>query len=283
MSTIEPLFLFNELPLELQREIFSVAANADMATALRLVLVARRVKEWIQPYIYDMVTLGNTDTELFLRTMESMPPNFVAINVKRLCLSVSVGGGDAARILRACTGVVDLAFWVDYLQGFPEHSLLPLISPLPLRRLSIELAHYRSLFREPPAWCETLTHLDVIFWSRVTSPVVPYLDQLPSLSHLLLRLRHNRAKKDSLLTILSACKALKILVIYDESDRTEDAVLAVDPRVVKIRYPANVVHDWEARAKLDLNGTWSRAEELVQKQRHAAAQRQRSTSAVENV
>jgi hypothetical protein len=206
-----------------------------------------------------MVTLGNTDTELFVRTMESMPPDFIAINVKRLC-----------------TGVVDLAFWLDYLQAFPEHSLSPLISPLPLLRLSIEISHYRTLLRESAAcqWCETLTHLDIIFWFRETSPVIPYLDKLPSLSHLLLRLRHNRAEKGSLLAILSACKALKILVIYDESDRTEDAVLAVDPRVVKICYPAIVIRDWESRAKLDWNCTWSRAEELVRKQKHAAAQRQ---------
>lgn len=46
MSAIEPLFPFNELPLELQREIFLVAADVDTASALRLVLVARRVKEW---------------------------------------------------------------------------------------------------------------------------------------------------------------------------------------------------------------------------------------------
>jgi hypothetical protein len=221
-----------------------------------------------------MVTLGNTDTELFVRTMESMSPDFIAINVKRLCLSVSVGEDNAAHILSSCTGVVDLAFWLDYLGTFQEQSLSALISPLPLRRLSIELSHYRTLFHESAAWCETLTHLDIIFWSRETSPVIPHLDKLPSLSHLLLRLRHNRAKKGSLLAILSACKALKILVIYDESDRTEDAVLAVDPRVVKIRYPANVVRDWEIRAKLDWNCTWSRAEELVRKRKHAAAQRQ---------
>ena len=227
----------------------------------------------VQPHIYNMVTLGSTDTELFVRTMKSMPPNFIAFSVKRLCLSVSVGGDNATHILRSCTGVVDLAFWLDYLQFFPEHSLSPLISPLPLRRLSIELSHYRTLFRESAAWCKTLTHLDIIFWSRETSPVIPYLDKLPSLSHLLLRLRHNRAKKGSLLAILSACKALEILVIYDESDRTEDAVLlAVDPRVVKLCYPVNVVRDWESRAKLDWNCTWSRAEELVRKQRHAAAQ-----------
>ena len=222
-----------------------------------------------------MVTLGNTDTELFVRSMESLPPDFIAMNVKRLCLSVSVGGDSAAHILRACTGVVDLAFWLDYLQSFPKHSLSALISPLPLRRLSIELSHYRALLSGSPAWCETLTHLDIIFWTRETSPIIPYLDKLPSLSHLLLRLRHNRAKKGSLLAILSACKALKILVIYDESDRTDDAVLAVDPRVVRIRYPTNgVVRDWERRAKLDWNCTWSMAEELVRKKKHAVAQRQ---------
>lgn len=46
MSATETLFLFNDLPLELQRDIFLVAANTDTASALRLVLVARRVKEW---------------------------------------------------------------------------------------------------------------------------------------------------------------------------------------------------------------------------------------------
>lgn len=46
MSATEPLFPFNDLPLELQRDIFLVAANADTPSALRLMLVARRVKEW---------------------------------------------------------------------------------------------------------------------------------------------------------------------------------------------------------------------------------------------
>lgn len=46
MSVTEPLFPLNDLPLELQREIFLFAANANTASALRLVLVAHRVKEW---------------------------------------------------------------------------------------------------------------------------------------------------------------------------------------------------------------------------------------------
>jgi hypothetical protein len=46
MSVTEPSFPLDDLPLELQREIFLDAANADTASALRLVLVAHRVKEW---------------------------------------------------------------------------------------------------------------------------------------------------------------------------------------------------------------------------------------------
>ena len=48
----------------------------------------------------------------------------------------------------------------------------------------------------------------------------------------------------------------------------DGAVLAVDPRIVRLRYPANhgIVRDWESRAKLDWNCSWSMAEELVRKQ-----------------
>lgn len=39
-------FPFNDLPSELQREIFFVAANADRSKAIRLALVARRFRVW---------------------------------------------------------------------------------------------------------------------------------------------------------------------------------------------------------------------------------------------
>ena len=45
------IFPFDELPLELQREICLIAANADTASALRLVHVARRVKEWCKIFL----------------------------------------------------------------------------------------------------------------------------------------------------------------------------------------------------------------------------------------
>ena len=40
------MFPFNNLPIELQREIFVVAARSEQGSALRLVLVARRIRLW---------------------------------------------------------------------------------------------------------------------------------------------------------------------------------------------------------------------------------------------
>ncbi len=39
-------FPFDELPVELQREIFLFAANDDRGKAIRLLLVARRIYAW---------------------------------------------------------------------------------------------------------------------------------------------------------------------------------------------------------------------------------------------
>ncbi|CAA7264421.1 unnamed protein product [Cyclocybe aegerita] len=233
----------------------------------------------LQPHIYEMVTLGSDDTALFLRTMGSLPPEFFANTVKKLCLSVSVSGRNATRILSACTGVMDLAFWVDYIGTVPNRSLVPYISPLPLRKLSVEVSHFLALFptggtRHP--WCEYLTHLDIIFWTHEMAPVIPPLDRLPSLTHLALRLGHNQPQEASLSSILSTCQALKVLIIFDDAEEAaEETVWMVDPRVVFMPYPANVVREWEAQARQEESCSWSRAEELV---RRHAANRERATS-----
>ncbi|KAF9482284.1 hypothetical protein BDN70DRAFT_991218 [Pholiota conissans] len=261
------MFPFNNLPVELQREIFVVAARSERGSALRLVLVARRIKQWVQSYIYDLVTLGSDDTKLFLRTMNSVPPEFFAAKVRKLCLSVSVSAGNAERILKVCTGVVDLAFWVDYMRAFPKQSVAPFLSPLPLRRLSIELNHFISLFTDPkslPKWCDALTHLDLILWKHHSSPIIPHLDKLLALTHLALRPRHHLREDHQLLTNLSGCMRLQVLIIFDEPD-SEETVWSEDSRVVYMPYPPKIITEWEAQAKHDDGCSWSRAEELVRK------------------
>ncbi|PPQ65347.1 hypothetical protein CVT26_000062 [Gymnopilus dilepis] len=261
-------FPFDELPTELQREIFVVAAKRNRGSALQLVLVAKRVHSWVQPTIYEIVSLGSNDTHLFLRTINSLPAEFFAFHVKKLCLSVSVSARNAAKIVSVCKGVTDLAFWVDYLgvQGFRAEAITSSISALPLRRLSIEFKHFLSLFPDPNTrhvWDDSLTHLDLIFWTHETAPVIPPLPKLSILTHLALRLSHNQPSDDSLHAILSACRSLRVLVIFDDPETSEETAWSADPRVVFMPYPQNIVGEWEAQARDDDNNVWTRAEELV--------------------
>ena len=197
-----------------------------------------------------------------------MPNNFLANQVRHLCLSISVSSVNAERILSVCTGATDLAFWVDYIGVTDDHSIAPLLSPLRLRRLSIELKHFDALFSDTSirhAWCDSLTHLDIIFWNDELSPDIPHLNHLSSLTHLALRLRHNHPREESLLNILSY-QQLEVIIIYDEPDSPEEEVIwTTDPRVVYLPYPANVVTEWEAQARQDDMCSWSRAERAIRK------------------
>ena len=236
----------------------------------------------VQSFIYDMVTLGSSDTKLFLRTMDAVPPGFLANYVKRLCLSVSVDASDAERILGVCTGVVDLAFWVDYLRVFPAKPISPFIAPLPLQRLSIELNHFTSLFSDlnsQPKWADTLTHLDIVLWAAQTSNTIPHLDRLAALTHLALRPLHNIKNFDFSIT-LSSCKRLQVLILYDEPD-SDEGISSEDPRVVYMPYPFKIIPEWEAQARNEDECSWSRADELVRK--NGAEREPQGLSAVNHI
>ncbi|KAF9010230.1 hypothetical protein BDQ17DRAFT_1009664 [Cyathus striatus] len=261
-----PTFPLNDLPAELQREIFSMATSNQLSCALRLSLVARRVHEWVQPLVYEIVTLGADDTALFLRTMDSKPSEFFATHVKQLCLAVSVNPEDAARILAVCTGVIGLAFWVDYLAAASDVPLSALITSLSLRRLSIEFTHYLDLceISKPSSvnWRVKLTHLHVIFWADEEPAFIPHLECLSCLTHFSLRLRYRQLTEGSISAILASCKSLRILaILLDELDLMQDLAKFEDKRVVFMPYP-DAVQDWEASLR-GLPDIWSRAEEMV--------------------
>lgn len=218
-----------------------------------------------------MVTLGSDDTVLFMRTLASKPAVFFATNVKSLCLSISVEPRDAERILAVCTGVRSLAFWVDYISTLSPTSMYHLISPLHLRKLSIEVQHFHALCHSTPgefgnpsqSWHARLTHLDIVFWEEDDEPgVLSYLTQLKSLSRLGLWNPHGLVNEDFVSHILDACEQLEILLlVIDEDDSGRTPPTFQDPRVVLLPYPAQIIQDWEAPFVGQPN-TWSRATEV---------------------
>ncbi|THU90900.1 hypothetical protein K435DRAFT_863925 [Dendrothele bispora CBS 962.96] len=101
-----------ELPSELEREIFELAARTHKGTALNLALVSRRTQIWMERLLYQSIVLDSTDQlRHFLRTVAVRPPSFFAEYVKRLYLTTFVDLDTALQLLSVCTGITHLTSW----------------------------------------------------------------------------------------------------------------------------------------------------------------------------
>ncbi|KAJ7466668.1 hypothetical protein B0H11DRAFT_1733189 [Mycena galericulata] len=211
------------LPVELEKEIFEIAAYSRPLCIPKLMLVAWRVKIWVEPLLYRIVVLlGDLDClcleemegypyeddKIFTR-IQSTPTSVFRNSVRHLCLNL-IFEPVAEFILSASPGVEDL--WiVSY--GAGNTSLLPIIGPLPLKRLhcclealfipetQIDFAH--QLFSH-------LTHLE-IFTDNNPEVTQPWSEiaLIPHLTHL----SFNDVDLLSLsLNILNTCKSLQVLV-----------------------------------------------------------------------
>ncbi|KAJ7226079.1 hypothetical protein GGX14DRAFT_642739 [Mycena pura] len=212
------------LPVDLERTIFEVSADGDRPTMLRIILVARRCRAWIEPLLYHSVVICQSgwSLPLLMRTIESNPARF-AQWIKTIQINSYITLNDPAvnRILSLCTGVVRL---VDLSYGRMLYSAL---CRLRLERMCISLDIIDGLppdgayFRHP-AFAK-LTHLHVLDPPQ-SWPHVPFAD-LPSLTHLALRnyrTQINPRNVPVLQKLLSSCPLLESLVVYVLPSWSED-------------------------------------------------------------
>ncbi|KAJ7490707.1 hypothetical protein FB451DRAFT_1220841 [Mycena latifolia] len=178
------------LPPELEREIFELVAATDAPpdywmhqhvgnTVLVLPQVCRRAQSWIEPFIYERVSLLQTFHGLdpipsFLATIDARPASFFAAHVKHLYIAPTIPLAVVQRVLVVCTGVVSFGCHHPYTR------LAPLLAPLSLRRLLVSELTLPSIPAELPHWAASLTHLGL---SQVL-PTAAALVHLPALTHL---------------------------------------------------------------------------------------------------
>ncbi|KAJ6552879.1 hypothetical protein B0H19DRAFT_1155124 [Mycena capillaripes] len=166
-------------------------------------LVARRVKEWVEPLLYWVLTVMPASTgsdslvpicrlEILLRLLSSKPPSFFHFNVETLY----IGGIFSPQsevfvppILAACTGVTSLVVAISVL---PHLSALNALQSL--SRLSIDLKglyeHYPLDFPQP--MFRNLMHLEItgFLWTRQATHIPALctgLTLIPHLTHLAFR------------------------------------------------------------------------------------------------
>ncbi|KAJ7129887.1 hypothetical protein C8R43DRAFT_673963 [Mycena crocata] len=279
------------LPPDLEREIFQTSALTRPSAIPILMLVAWRVKTWVEPLLYRTIVLhekrerddGGTEAislphphrQTILDLMQSRPAEVFAQNVRNLLL----GPGDDAQnklFLSACPNIQNL--WISSACLDSEDRLLPAIEGLPLKHL---YCHLTNLFGSQldikfthPIFSQ-ITHLELFdrfFYSDAILPGV-WANQalIPNLTHL--------AFSEHILfpvcpTWLKSCTSLRVLValvnieLFSNADMHVAALgsdLVEDPRFVVMECRL-YMRDWELGAYTGVD-YWSRAEDFVEKRK----------------
>ncbi|KAF7314715.1 hypothetical protein MKEN_00945500 [Mycena kentingensis (nom. inval.)] len=146
------------LPLELEREIFELAAQ-ERGRIPALLRVARRVHTWIQPLLFRVIRAADTRTwTRFLQTAQSTP-ELIAKNLRFLCIDNNISSADYFTVISTMQRIEDLVLPAF---GLATTGTTPLSELAYLRRLAGSPAHLRLAIGSPGARFPSLTHLELM-------------------------------------------------------------------------------------------------------------------------
>ncbi|TFK62049.1 hypothetical protein BDN72DRAFT_863126 [Pluteus cervinus] len=206
------------LPVELEREIFTLAASTHVRTCCTLALVARRAYIWLQAMLYEVKAfktngLKDNKKHTLARLCKALyPAPKRAHLIRSLLLGYSVQPQDLKYTLALCDSVENLALWSA--NTGPE--LLPYLERMPLKRLSIGIIQLFGYL--PPNFhvsmiFDKVTHLELRepcnSWNRWRS-----LAQLPELTHLRLNPPYDL---NLVQRVLVECPKLQVLELMGDS------------------------------------------------------------------
>ncbi|KAJ7142062.1 hypothetical protein C8R43DRAFT_1071295 [Mycena crocata] len=274
------------LPPELEREIFQFSARCRPSSIPTLMLVAWRVKTWVEPLLYRTMTVpmerGHSEVkvegipihyrETLMGVIRTRSPELFAQNVRNLLLGYrSRVGLDNKLILSACPNVENLWIASENLCD-----LLPILQGFPLKRLHCDVTRLfgsqKKIDFTHPVFSK-ITHLECFdepdgrphpgYWSNVAL--------IPNLTHLSFV---NIGFLSVCRTLLQSCNSLRVVVALRDNDSEEDdwdeddevmKDLIKDPRFLIIEC-AHYVKDWQMGSHLGVD-YWSRAEAFIAKRK----------------
>ncbi|KAJ7757238.1 hypothetical protein DFH07DRAFT_460978 [Mycena maculata] len=253
------------LPPELEQHIFSICALSRPTCIPSLMLVASRVKDWIELLLYRTIILTeetlpvvdgypNLTLGHLLVLMRSKPAPFFRASVRHLFSAVGLEGTLIA-VLTICTGVENL-----HLGAIPPGSSgLPLIAPSPLRHLYACLDSFFRAFPPPHRRFSDITHLQLMDeWTDATG--VP-LDAMVS------RIREGLSTLPRLTHLSFTGEDFLPGVLWKDPEqlRPHLKVLSKDFRFVTMRL-VDYLNDWKLGVHTG-NDYWNRVEIFISKRR----------------
>ncbi|KAF7357101.1 hypothetical protein MSAN_01304200 [Mycena sanguinolenta] len=266
------------LPPELEYKIFEIAALARPTWIPSLMLVARRVKLWVEPLLYRVVFLKDDEAMTELRNL--CLPTFTASalqqtsthllqHVKHLMFDddgLRQTETTLASWVPACTGIINL-----YAQINCAPAILPsLIGFTNIRYLTIDVNALCGLAVPFPLFT-TVTHLELLaFETTGLAHVCENISSIPQLTHVALNPRLDLRLSHA---ALCANKRLECIVFLSSQASLDGSPLLEDDRFVCIK---------EGRYELDwLNGAvfgddyWALADAFLAARRAGTIDRSR--------
>ncbi|KAJ7461159.1 hypothetical protein FB451DRAFT_1269100 [Mycena latifolia] len=256
-------------PPELERQIFEISALSGPASIPNLMLVAWRVKDWLEPLFYRTITIAERSKrpvsiddypifspEILRAAVQRKPAAFFRDAVRNLCFDDDFSVVDA--LPPVCTGVENLRIF--------SKRMLPLFASFSVTRLAGYLVPFFDTFSPTHRFFTQITHLEFLDFPDNTA-IWSQLALIPQLTHLAFY-------GDEVITVyprlLQTCASLSVLICFVETWRTAVygsylSTLSQDVRFV-VMQPVFFHTDWQmgVRAGLDF---WSRAETFIAKRR----------------
>ncbi|KAF7374628.1 hypothetical protein MSAN_00347600 [Mycena sanguinolenta] len=271
------------LPLELQMEIFVLAARSRPVAIPKLMLVSWWVNKLVEPFLYRTIVFSDPikhypafRPDVLLRAIQSKPASFFRDSVRHLNFSAPgdrFSEEDARTIISACSGVVNLHVPSQNLLTKVFLDLLP-----PVKRIytNVEMLFHPSPVDFSHPSLSHLTHLQVFDWVREeTANQWASLATLPHLTHL--SFANCRRIFPVFRRILDTSNSLQILVLLTsgplrrhDSDSQENELLTQDPRFVAM---ISLYYQWDWQMGVHTGQDyWARAENFVAKRKAGLVQ-----------
>ncbi|KAF7303989.1 hypothetical protein MIND_00629900 [Mycena indigotica] len=224
------------LPLELEREIFELAALANRRDIPALLRVAHHVCDWIEPLLYTSIEINKPSAVVLHNLQHTRPPPCIAA-VRQIIVYEPDAILDLASFLSCCVRVTHVAITPvgsGYGQGLPL-----LLQKLPrLQRLVLSFTHAFPDESEAYPHLPHVTHLELLdeLAPTQTTRLAAFVGGFPALTHLALN-HHSPAAEDALLTALlnrRTCPQLRVLCCISPGE-TEVRALAM---LLELKYPS---------------------------------------------
>ncbi|KAJ7440591.1 hypothetical protein FB451DRAFT_1569502 [Mycena latifolia] len=267
------------MPLELEKEIFEWAGASQPRSIPKLILVARRVKAWIEPMLYRVICVVDDGDHPFdntnrlrmtnrtcLKMIDSKPASFFHKYVHHVALdSPLINPEHQECFLSRFSGAVSLALF----DTFPNYiGLVPILNSMPLLRLAVDLSDLLTeRIEATSAMFARVTHLELLDVPR------EYFDfgRMPHLTHLAFHWKWRAFPPGLCLGVLGDCKLLKVLACLFPDDAlleehlTDYRFFKSDPRAVVMLVDDHLL-TWEAGANGD-EDHWVRAARFIAQRR----------------